>query len=458
MMRFKNGDPGWLTITLLAVVTLSPFVANGQESQVKRQTMPLTLKDAIEIGLKQNRDVLVAEQERYKADAQVGEARSGAFPQISLAGSYARFVQKPVLFLPPNSPINPSNSTAKFELGSDNSYVMSASLSQAVYSRKLGVALDIAHTYRDYVEQGCRATEQNVVLAVKKSFYGVLLAKQLVEANRKGLEVVEANLENVRAQYRHGTAAEFDLLRAEVALANTEPLVTSAENNLLLAGNGLKNLLALPLEQDIRVEGTFTFEDVPREAIDQARQDALTNNPAIVGLSLQESILEQNISIERANFFPKLDLLANYQWQTQDNTFQFRNYNWAQTLNVGLSLTFSLLDGFKTSMRTEQAIIEHQKLHLMRLKAEEGLRIQIQSAELKMEEARKRIEGQAKSIDQAEQAVRIAQTRYRSGVGTQLELLDTQVAMTRTRTNYAQAVYDYLVAKAEWDHAVGSPR
>jgi outer membrane protein TolC len=109
-------------------------------------------------------------------------------------------------------------------------------------------------------------------------------------------------------------------------------------------------------------------------------------------------------------------------------------------------------------MRTEQAIIEHQKLHLMRLKAEEGLRIQIQSAELKMEEARKRIEGQAKSIDQAEQAVRIAQTRYRSGVGTQLELLDTQVAMTRTRTNYAQAVYDYLVAKAEWDHAVGSPR
>ncbi len=67
-----------------------------------------------------------------------------------------------------------------------------------------------------------------------------------------------------------------------------------------------------------------------------------------------------------------------------------------------------------------------------------------------MAEAKKRIAGQEKNIEQAEKAVRIAQTRYKSGVGTQLELLDTQVAMTRAQTNYAQAIYDYLVARAEW--------
>jgi outer membrane protein TolC len=72
-----------------------------------------------------------------------------------------------------------------------------------------------------------------------------------------------------------------------------------------------------------------------------------------------------------------------------------------------------------------------------------------------MAEARKRIKGQEKSIDQAQKAMRIAQTRFKSGVGTQLELLDAQVAMTRTQTTYAQALYDYLVAKAEWQYAVG---
>ncbi len=83
------------------------------------------------------------------------------------------------------------------------------------------------------------------------------------------------------------------------------------------------------------------------------------------------------------------------------------------------------------------------------------MKIQILSAELKMSEAKKRIVGQEKSNSQAQKAVRIAQTRFKSGVGTQLELLDAQVAMTRAQTNYAQAIFDYLVAKADWQYAVG---
>jgi len=417
--------------------------------------LTLTLQQAIALALKQNRDILIADQERYKSDAQIAEARSGAFPRLSLSGAYGRYIRKPVLFLPPNSPINPTNSTAKFELGSNNSYMMDAALSQPLYSRKLGVALDIANTYHDYTEQSFRATELDVVLAVKKGFYAVLLANELLAANREGLQVVKANLENVQSQYHHGTAAEFDLLRAEVELANTEPLVISAENNLLLARNALKNLLAIPLNQEIELQGSFTFEETPRAMMDEAKRDALSKNPSMMKLGLQESLLEMNISIERANFFPTLNLVGSYQWQTQDNTFTFSQYNWAQTLNIGLQLSLSLFDGFRTSARTQQAEIEYQEIHYAKLKAEEGLTIQIQSAELKMAEAQKRIEGQEKSIDQAQKAVRIAQTRFKSGVGTQLELLDTQVAMTRAQTNYALAVYDYLVARAEWRHAVG---
>jgi outer membrane protein TolC len=73
---------------------------------------------------------------------------------------------------------------------------------------------------------------------------------------------------------------------------------------------------------------------------------------------------------------------------------------------------------------------------------------------MNMDEAKKRIDAQSKSLEQAEKAQKIAQTRYKNGVGTQLELIDTQAAMTMAHTNYAQAVYDYLVAKAEWENAV----
>jgi outer membrane protein len=219
----------------------------------------------------------------------------------------------------------------------------------------------------------------------------------------------------------------------------------------------LKNLLSLPLGQPVVIEGEFTYDKVPPTMLEDAKRNALTTNPRILQFSLQEMILAKNITVERSNYFPTLSLFSAYQWQAQDNTYQFNNYNWAKMLNVGVNLSFTLFDGFKTSERVQQAVVERQKIHYNRLKLEEGLRIQIQAAELKMGEAEKRIQGQEKNIEQAEKAVSIAQTRFRSGVGTQLELMDAQVAMTRAQTNYAQAIYDYLMAKADWNFAVGRP-
>ncbi len=456
MRTSKNAFRGSCSaLPLLVALSLLSTLVGAQEL---KPPLEITLEKAIAMALEQNRDILIADQDRTKADAQVGEAKSDAFPQITATGQYTRNVKKPVLFLPPDNPFNPSGSTVVFEIGSDNAYAMGASISQTLFNRKVGVALDIAGTYRDYTEEAFRATQQDVVCQVKKAFYLVLLAQRLVDANRQGLDVVRANYENVETQYRHGSAAEFDLLRAEVQLANTEPLLISAENSLALSVNALKSLLSIPLDQAIAIKGDFTFEELPQEKIRRANQDALTTNPSIVQLSLQESLLEKNISIASANYFPTLSLVGSYQWQTQDNTFLFKNYNWATLFSVGLQLSYPLFDGFKTSQRVQEASADWEKVRYTRLKAEEGLSIQIQSAELKMAEAKKRIAGQDKNIEQAQKAVRIAQTRFKSGVGTQLELLDAQVAMTRAQTNYAQAMYDYLVAKAEWQYAVGLPQ
>lgn len=451
-------------MTLIKPLRVFPFVmlllwvsyGQGQEvGDAASQPLLLTLDNAIALALQQNRDILIAQQDRERADAQVGEARAGAFPQLSIAGSYTRNIRKPVLFLPPHNPINPSDETVAFEIGSSNAYVMGAQVSQALFNRKLGTALAIAKTWRELTAQSYQATTQQVVREVKRSFYLILLMQKLVEANRQGLEVVRANYENVQAQYRNGMVAEYDLLRAEVQLANTEPLLITAENNCQLAVNALKNLLSIPLDQEVRVQGEFAFAGIGDGVKEEARRNALLANPVILQLGLQESMLEKNILIEKAGYFPTLSMFGGYQWQAQDNTYRFGNYNWAKMLNVGLNLSYPLFDGFRTRERVQQATIDRDKVRYTRLKVEEGLKIQIQSAELKMAEAEKRIRGQEKNIEQAQKAVHIAQTRFKSGVGTQLELLDAQVAMTRAQTNYAQAIYDYLMARADWQYAVG---
>jgi outer membrane protein len=442
------------TIAVICITLVCSAAPAQDVTAGKSDTLTLTLDRALALALERNRDMMIADQDLQKADAQIQEAWSGALPTVSLAGNYTRNIKLPVLFLPPNTAFNPSSQTQTLELGSTNAYVGSLTFAQTLFSWRVGTALDIAHTYKDYSQQSYKSTKDDVILSVKRAFYAVLFSQKLLEANRRGLDIVRANLDNVKAQFQNGTAAEFDQLRAEVQLANTEPLVTSAENSLLLSTNTLKMLLALPLDKQVVARGDFVYADVSADELARARENAIHSNPSIVALAFQESMLEKNIAIERAGYFPTLSLVGSYQIQAQDNTFTFGNYLWAKSFYLGLNLSLSVFDGFKTSARTQQASIDWQKIHLTRLKAEEGLGIAIQSTELTMAEAKKRIMAQQRSIDQARKAVSIAQTRYKSGVGTQLELLDAQVAMTRAETNYAQAVYDFLVARAQWANAV----
>ena len=453
-MRKVYGKFICLAVGVAAVVLCSrPVLSQETEKSI------LTLDKAVSIALRQNRDILISDQDRYKADAQIAEARSGAFPQLTASAQYMRNVELPVIFLPANTPpFNPTSSTISFAIGSNNSYQGGLTLTQALYSRQVGVALDIANTYKDMSNAGYESVRQSVVLQVKKAFYAVLLMQKLVEATRQGLDVVKANYQNVKSLYDHGQAAEFDLLRAEVQVANTEPSLISSENNLVLAVNGLKSLLSIPLDSNVVIQGNFSYTEVPQAMLDEGGNEALTINPSLKQLEFQESMLDKNISVESSGYFPSLYAFGSYQWQSQDNTFQFGNYLWAKIVNVGVTLSWNIFDGLRTPARVEEARVELRKVQYTRLKAEEGITIQVQSARLKMDEADRRIQGQEKNIQQAKRAVSIAETRFKNGVGTQLELLDAQVAMTLAQTNYAQAIYDYLVAKADWDYAVGRIR
>jgi outer membrane protein TolC len=459
MSNWMRSGGGMLLAGLLASAIFGGFSgAWAADSTAASPVTTLTLNKAIELALDVNRDVLIASQERAKAHLQVHEAWSNALSRISATGDYLRNVQLPVMFMPANSALNPTSSTKSIAIGSNNSYSVGASLAQPLFNRKVGVALQIAGTYEQYADQAFQATVDDVIRNTTKAFYRVMLAAQLVEVNRQGLDVVKANLENVRWQYKFGNAAEYDLLRAEVQFANTEPLVSTAENNLELATNSLKALLSIPIEQTLVLDGSFEYQDVTPSEVESARQNAVTRNPGLAQIALQESLATQNIAVVKADYFPALSLVGSYGWQTQDNTYKVGQYKWANTLSVGLHMTYTLFDGFSTRSRVASAKSSRSQIHYQRLKAEEGLRIQIRSAESQMDEARKRINAQQKSLSQAEKALQISQTRYKSGIGTQLELLDTQVAMTRAQTNYSQAIFDYLTAKADWQYYAGSLR
>lgn len=418
------------------------------------KTLTLTLEEALKIAVEKNWDVQLAEQDIRKAEEQINEAYANAFPRVDFTGRYIRNIKLPVMFLPPNSLINPTSQTQTFELGSKNSFDFGLTLSQVIYNQKVNTAIKIADEYASLSKTASIATRNQISYAVKSAFYATMLMQELVKVSQTAFQVSEATFNNISALYKQGVASEFDYLRSEVQVANTQPALIQAQNSLEMAKNALKNLLNIDLNKPIEIKGSFVYQPLTDEEIADAGEEAIKTNPLIKQLEIQESLLEQNEVIEKSEYFPSLALFSAYNWQTQDNTFKFKNFQWAESFSVGLQLNYTVFDGFKRGARIEQVKIDRQKVTLNRMKLTEGLKIQILQASLKMQEARKRIEAQEKSLLQADRAMKIAQTRYQNGVGTQLEIIDTQAALSFAQTNYAQAIYDYLIAKSEWEYSV----
>lgn len=443
------------TKMIVVLILMSVVVIDAQDLTTDHDLV-LTLDKAISIALNENYDMKLGRLDILNADAQITEAYAGAFPKLDFNGQYTRNLKSPVLFLPPNTAFNPGPTTQTLSLGADNSFNVGASLSQTIFDPRLGTAISVAKKYSNFTELTTESTRDEVIAKVKQAFYDALLTQKLVDVNQKAYEVAKANYENTGLRFKQGVASEYDYLRAEVQLANVEPALIEAKNNIKLANNNLKNLLTIDLNTKIKVEGEFKAEQVSAELLDKSNELLQDKNPLLQSLGIQKLMLEDNIDLEQAAYFPTLKAFGNYNWQSEDNTFKFGDYNWANTITVGLQISYPIFDGFKRGAKIEQAKIQLESFEVSKNQIEEGLKISLLQSKLKMEEALDRIDAQKKSVVQAEKALEIAQTRYNKGVGTQLEILDTQNSLTQTRVNYERALYDFLTAKTQFEKIIGS--
>ncbi len=421
-------------------------------AQDKNNTIILDIDKAITMALKLNPNLKISMAEEEKADAQIRETAAGALPQLTFSGSYTRNIKKPVFFFKLGGEVQP------IEIGSNNSYVANINLRQTIFDNgQLGVrkARRIANLFSQSTKEGTELTKDEVILNVRSSFYTVLLTEEVVEVFKASLEQAEAHYENIKQKYEKGAAAEFDLLRAEVQVAEIEPSLIEAQNNLILSKDQLKNAIGLDLEKKLELQGSLEYKPLSEVEIANESANALNRRPELTQLKLQRRMAELNIDIQKGQRLPSLFLNGNYQFQGESDDLRFGNRERSSSFAASIDLQFNIFDGFRTSARIQEARAEFNRIqhHMERVK--QAVRIEVQQAESRINEARQRIQAQQKSVRQAEKAYQIAEVRYNNGVGTQLELFDARVSLNRIKTNYLQAVYDYNIALFEWQKAVG---
>lgn len=433
-------------IYILIYVLLAVSSSWSKEVPSEGNAGVITFHEAIEMALEHNKGILAARDAVREAEAGVTIARSGFLPTIDVQGSYTRLAELPAIEIE-----IPGLGTKEFQMGEMENYVARASLQQPLFTwGKILGGYKISKLNLDATREDYRKQENELVFDVTKSFYSILVLEELVKLTEDAYKQTQNHVNAVEKRYNAGVASKFDLLRARVQLKNMEPQVIKVKNGLEIAKTGFKTLIGLPQDSLISLEGGLKYEPIEID-LEKSIKEAEVNRPEIKSLALRKRMASEALLIVKKANWPTLAFIANYDYK---KPVYFKNA-WGTDWNVTVALQMPIFTGLGNigKMREARYRLSRAEHGLNLLK--EGIELEIRVAYLGIEEAKKLVESQKENIVQAEEALSIVEERYKQGLATSLEVMDTQLALTQAKTNWLQSLSDYLITRARLEKALG---
>ncbi len=454
-----------LSILLLSTILL-PFVASGEAP------LELTLEDAVNLCLERSWPIESARQKVLEAEGGVVSARAGFFPRVTANASYTRLSEIPALEMAvpvygvlPYPVIGPLGDTIgytyvpgvvgqdqmSFDMGDEDNYVASMGLTQPIFTwgRTINgynlASHNLSAARHDYVK-----SRRDAVFEVTKYFYSVLVAQKFLSLTEESYAQIERHAETAAKLYDEGKISKLDLMRANVARENMKPQTLKAKNGLELATDGLKLAMGIDVAQEIAVSGTLDYAETTCDFEDEL-VEAKDERSDVKAMLERREVAKRALAIAEAGNKPTIVAMANYEYK---KPYNFGN-DWGSDWNATVALSFPLFNGFATvgESRKARAMLEQTEIALDMIAS--LIELEVKSACLALEEANEAIRSQKKNVEEAEEAHRIAERQFENGLLSNLEYLDTQVALSQARANYVKALGDLNIARAQLDRAVG---
>ena len=456
-MRFSQK----LFSLLVMVLFLVPLTIFAQEITV------LDLERSVDLALKNNPNIRIAEKEVSKASAGVWEAYSNILPQLDASASFQKAweIQETVipnfikLMFPPGSPeVEQMPDYVKIAFGIENTFRYGATVTQPLYLGGAGIAgIQLSMAARDVAEENLEDQRQNLIYQTADAFYLSLLTKELITVQEEAMAQAQANLDNVIKKYNVGMASGFDKMRAEVEVANLQPELIAARNNYQLALTQLRAILGLKRDAVIEVKGEFQYaeDDFGNLPLEDIQNTALKDRPVVRALSEQKYMIKKGVTLARSSFLPKLFFQTDYSYMAMRNDYKFNQNDFSKGFTSAISLQIPLFHGFRSAAQYQQARLDYKKMLDTEKQVYDGIAAESEVAYNKLQEAKQKYLSAKQTVDLAQEALRLANLMYDEGVNTQLDVLNSQMALTRSKLNYVNSLYEYQTARYQLRKVTG---
>ena len=432
------GNHSFRILFILLITNLLCYNAKAQEP------VRISLDQAIEIALSESNTVKIADMTVEKSGYAKKGSYASLYPNVNVTSSYQRTLLKQVMVM------DMGGQPMEIKVGRDNNISASASASMPLINASLWESLKLSALDVELAVEQARSSRVSLISQVKQAFYGVLLAKESLAVMTQVYENAQANYEKTEQRFTVGKASELEKLRAQVNVMNAEPNVSSAENAVLLATWQLKAVMGLDLQNDIDVVGDL--KDYVNELLTPyVKEDDIENNSSLLQFGIQEKMLQSTLRMQKKQYLPTLAASINYNYSAMGD----EELRWFPSSTAAVSLNIPIFDGFQKHFNIKQSKIGLDMLATQREDTERQIRIAIRNYNDKIALCVKNYLAANSTVEIARKSYEISEKMYEVGKATLVELNDAQLALQQAQLTQAQAVYNYMVAKAAMDELIG---
>lgn len=432
---------------IIAVVFLllaaAPFKAAAED--IIRKDELLTLKRCIEIAVMKHPTIVAARNSMNASQSRIFEAKSNYYPQIAANAAYSRIKALT------GSQAGPAAAAGADSSASNNSfdqYTGSITLFQNIYDfGKTSSQVDIQKFLFDSSRSDLETTIEQVFLNVKQAYYGVLQAKRNRDVAQDTVKQFQLHLDQAKGFYEVGTHPKYDVTKAEVDLSNAKLNLIKSVNSLKVSKVTLNNAIGVPDAPDYIIEDNLAFEKYEM-TFAQAIETAYKNRPDLQSSSAKRMSAERSVDLAKTGYYPALT--GNAAYQRGGSSFPL-DEGWS----AGVAITFPIFSGFLTKNQIEEAKANLAVARANEETLKQSILLDVQQAYLNLGVAEDSINNTQLTVQQATENFEIANGRYAAGVGNPIEVTDAEVLLANAKTSYNQALYDYKVARASLEKAMG---
>ncbi len=405
----------------------------------------ISRSDAVALAVRRNRQLQSMRLELDKADARSWQSYATVLPNISLGGNYSR-VSRVMSF---------DLGGQTMAMGAPDNYSVSATAYQPLFHGGASLsALNSATLMTVMSEAHIRKASQDVVMGVSKAYYDVALAGQLLTVCEETLESASGHLADVERRKQQGMASEFDMLRAQVEVANASAELVRQRNSLNLTRAALLNMLGASQNSN------FTLTDAPdfvetKPNLEDAVVSAFTNRSDLVQAELAVRLNQEALRTAVSARWPQADAFFTYN-NSKPDSLSVGDTGWGDSWTAGITVNVPLFDGFLRHGKVKEAEAALKQSRIQLAAAEEQVLLEVKQAILSLADADEMVKALAATIQQAAEGLRMAENGYKAGILTALQVTDARTALARARAFHYQAVYAHAIARLNLMHATGT--